>query len=341
MLAPSSPQLELDGKLNGLSSLTLSGKLEISLWLRQEIMNRVKSLKNAEGYESELNLDQVSVSWLFFIARDVLERLEDISILADVIGLCLTTDHAEVQSSIVETLHYHNLCFAAIGALQPLLTQVIERYQTLRNEMPLERLFLQSIADLCTTVGGDSNVIQQLNYDLARCDQRNAMVICSPASDNAGDILTSTPMDSDEDIERIFSSGNTMDEQSMSRVFKRLIIRLGESSSGSCQSRCGQWFSRLRSFDEANFDALMRTWLSSTLCTATIEQHRQMFPALVGSSCLSLSSVVQIAAERQQSIDLDDYETRGRLEMAILYAVLPFDDNQMPAILSVCCLIRR
>jgi mediator of RNA polymerase II transcription subunit 12 len=333
MSAPPKPRFELSGKLASLPALDLSGKLEVSFWVRQEMIDRMSLLKDTAAYSPTPDSVQPSFAWAFYVARDILERLEDFSILADVVAICLPNNQNEVLTSIADTIYHNSYCFATIGALRPLLAQAVERYQTLRNEMPLERSYLQSMADLCAFVDDQNNIIQQLNYDIARCDQRNAMAICSPASDNAADMLSTTPMESDEEIERILSSGTTMDEQSMSRVFKRLILRLVERPS-DCSGYCGRWFSRLRSFDEANFDVLMRSWVTSIMGTVPVERYRQIFPSLVGSSCLSLSMLVQIADERRQVGIPDDGETGANLEAAILYALLPFDDGQLPATIS-------
>lgn len=326
MSAAPTLRFEWKGKLARLDSMDLSGKLAISLWVRQEMIIRMNATKDGVSYSPS---SQSSFVWAFYVARDLLERFEDFSILADVVGICLPHDHVEVLNSATDTIYHNSHCFAAIGALKPLSTQVVERYQSLRTEMPLEKSFLQSIADLCVSVGDQGKTIQQLNYDIARCDQRNAMAICSPASDNAVDMLSTTAMESDDEIERILSSGTTMDEQSMSRVFKRLTVRLLERPT-DCSGHCGRWFSSLRSFDETNFDGLMRQWVASIIGSAPVDSYRQIFPSLVGSSCLSLSIIIQIADEYVQSTSPDD-STAARLEAAVLYALLPFDDGKLPA----------
>ncbi|QDS67747.1 hypothetical protein FKW77_006110 [Venturia effusa] len=323
---------ELDGNLARLESMDLSEKLEISMWIRQEMLNRISASKEVSSYSPGPKPTQSSFIWAFYVARYLLERMEDFSILADVVGICLSHEHVEVLTSVTDTIYHNSRCFAAIGALQPLSNQVLERYQTLRVEMPLEKSFLLSVADLWISIGGQSGITQQLSYDIARCDQRNAMAICSPASDNAVDLLSTTPMESDEEIERILSSGTTMDEQSMSRVFNRLTTRLLERPK-NCSGHCGRWFSRLRSFDETSFDGLMRQWVASILGDIPADSYRQIFPCLVGSSSLSLSTIIQLADERVQSTDLDD-SAAVSLEAAVLYALLPFDDGKLPATIS-------
>lgn len=326
MSAAPTVRFELKGNLARLNSMALSEQLEISLWVRQEMLNRMNATKDDMSYSPSI---QSSFVWAFYVARDLLERFEDFSILADVVGICLPHSHVEVLTSVTDTIYHNSHCFAAIGALKPLSTQVAERYQSLRTEIPLERSYLQSVADLFVSGGDQSNIIQQLNYDIARCDQRNAMAICSPASDNAVDMLSTTSMESDEEIERILCSGTTMDEQSMNRVFKRLTMRLLERPT-DCGGHCGRWFSRLRSFDETNFDALMRQWVASIIGGIPMERYRQIFPSLIGSSCLSLSTVIQIADEHVQLTNPDDSIAMS-LQAAVLYALLPFDDGTLPA----------
>jgi mediator of RNA polymerase II transcription subunit 12 len=318
--------------------LNLSDKFALSLWLRQIILELTQTSSCDTIKEADFTPQTVNVSSLrtFLVARSVLESLEDFAILADVIGICLASEGMDTLSSIVDTLHYHHRCLAAIGAFKPLLEQVIERYQLLRDQAPLERSVVRSLLDLCSTIHAEENLLQQLNYDLARCEHRNTIAMCSPASDNAADILISSHLDSDDEIDRILSSGTTMDEHSLARVFKRLVSRLEENCANPTKPPlCGKWFSHLRSFDESTFDGVMREWLSSTTLMSNPRLYRQILPTLIGSDCLTLSTFVQIVDDCKHMSDADNYPARITLELGILEAIIPPISSQTPATVPV------
>jgi mediator of RNA polymerase II transcription subunit 12 len=319
-------------------SWTLSDKFALSFRLRQKFMDMTK---NNSSYPSKIGDLKQQVGWTsvlrtFLFVRNILECLEDVAILADVVGICFASGNTDTLSSLVDTLHYHHRCLAAIGAFKPLLEQVIERYQSLRNEAPLERSFVHSLLDLCTATQADENLLQQLVYDLGNCEQRNTIAMCSPASDNAADILTSSSMDSDDEIERILSSGTTMDEQSLARVFKRLVARLEEGCDTPTKPLlCGKWFSRLRSFDESTFDGVTREWLSSTTFMSNPRLYSQVLPTLIGSECLSFNIFAQIVDDCKHLLDINDYAARVALELGILEALLLPVSSQSPAAITV------
>jgi mediator of RNA polymerase II transcription subunit 12 len=338
-LSPSrDAELPLDNNfLNRLRAKCLSEKIALSVWLRQEVLG-LADHDTEPPQHSETPTHPLGYSFtsqVFFVARDILESIDDIAILADVIGICLISSGMEAMASLINTLHFHYRCFAAIGALRPLLKKFIERYQSLRyDSSSLEKPYLQALADICSIAGVDEGVQQQLNYDISRCDQRNNIAMCSPASDNAADMFTSSSMDSDDEIDRILSSGTTMDEQSMARMFKRLTLRL-EKQTLAKSSRCGQWFSHLRSFDDSAFDGLIRDWLSSSTFTSNPTHYRLVLPALIGSECLTLTTFVQIVDDCVQMLGADDHSAKIILGLGLLEAILPVASSGSTATIPV------
>ncbi|KAF2427586.1 hypothetical protein EJ08DRAFT_637336 [Tothia fuscella] len=298
-----------------LQGKSLSDQLSIAVWVRQEVIDfKLGQPALASGY--------VSSTQTFLVARDILESIGDVAILADVIGILLKESSMETMASIIDTVHLHYRCFAAVGALQQILKELIENYHGIRHTLSLEKAYLQALADLCTTVGVDESIQQQLSYDLTRCTQRNNIAMCSPASDNAADIISSSSLESDAEIDNILMSGSTMDEQILSRTFKRLVVRLEEQTTSLKPKslRCGQWFLQLRTFDENAFDGLMREYLSSEVFISNPARYRQVLPPLIGSECLALNTFVQIVGDCAQMLGGD--ENTLRLELGMLEAVL-------------------
>lgn len=229
----------------------------------------------------------------FCTFREMIEQLEDMELLGRLLRTSLISDDAEILTPIIETLEFHLECFAAIGTLHPLLDRLVERYQTLRMKIHLDKSLVSAMNVLFATLNTDSRMQVQLKNDLAQCHQRAVLAMCSPASDNAVDVLMSDEVDTDDEIDRILSSGTTMDEQIVARVFKRITSRAGECKDDRTYTvRCGQWFTKLRAFDQSTFDNLMQEWITQTMAS---DRHTclLMVPVLVGCGCSTIASLVQ------------------------------------------------
>jgi mediator of RNA polymerase II transcription subunit 12 len=228
----------------------------------------------------------------FHTVRFYLERFEDLAILADVVGVATSSLDSSVLASAADTMHYHLKAFRAIGAFDFLFGRVVTRYAAIRTIRFPERELLLSLASLARTVHVDGQLLQLLNHDLSRLDQKNSIAACSPASDNMGEISQNTASHSDDEIERILSSGNSMDQQVMARVLRKITCNLKEQlSNGQLQSdNHSVWLHRLRSFDEPTFDLVLNEWLTSCLTNHQVEALRVALPHLVASGCLALTS---------------------------------------------------
>jgi mediator of RNA polymerase II transcription subunit 12 len=232
----------------------------------------------------------------FHTVRFYLERFEDLAILADVVGVATSSLDSGVLASATDTMHYHLKAFRAIGAFDFLFGRVVTRYAAIRTIRFPERELLLSLTGLVRTVHVDGQLLQLLNYDLSRLDQRNSIAACSPASDNMGEISQNTASHSDDEIERILSSGNSMDQQVMARVLRKITCNLKEhvGSSQLHSDSYSVWFHRLRSFDESTFDAVLNEWLTSCLSTHQVEASRIVLPHLVASGCIALTGFLDL-----------------------------------------------
>jgi mediator of RNA polymerase II transcription subunit 12 len=230
----------------------------------------------------------------FHLVRSYLEQFDDIAILADVVGIATSSLDPSVLASATDTLNYHVKAFRAIGAFDPLFGRIAMRYAVIRTTRFPERELLLSVQNVARTVRPDAQLLQLLSYDLSRLDQKNSMAACSPASDNMGEALQYTGSRHDDDIERILSSGTSMDQLMMARVVRKIISNLemhvakGHSQSDSYPA----WFWRLRSFDEPAFDVVLHDWLASCLIGHESNSLRIAVPILVGSGCMALSSLL-------------------------------------------------
>ena len=265
----------------------------------------------------------------FYTIRELMEQLGDYSILADILGVVTSSSDYAVLSGAADTLNYHVKTFAAIGAFKPLFQRLVGRYTILRMQRPPEREHSLALADLARTSGADIQLMQLLAFDLTRCEQKASIAAYSPASDNMTDILQSTKMDTDDEIERILASGTSMDEQIMSRVFNKITTRLEEQLSkglAAQASNFGSWFYRLRNFDEKAFERLVNQWISKLLFSHTGKVLLTALPTLTAAGCITLSGFMDVSNRCISSIEGKDGVSAAKVSLDALNAILPNDE---------------
>ncbi|KAF2819996.1 mediator of RNA polymerase II transcription subunit 12 [Ophiobolus disseminans] len=281
------------------ADLSSTVRLELGIWLRQRVAQYAEVSDHVPTKDPSIE-ETAAVSRLtvydYHIIRSYLEQWEDFAILADVVGIATSSLDTVVLASVADTLNYHMKAFRAIGAFDPLFGRVAMRYAAIRTVRFPERELLLSLQNLTRTVQPDSQLLQLLAYDLSRLDQRNSMAACSPASDNMGEVVQHTATYSDDEIERILSSGTSMDQQMMIRVLRKIICNLEENlNKGYLQLESHPtWFWRLRSFDESTFDGVLHEWLESCLVGCQVRTLQVAVPPLVASGCMALPSFLNI-----------------------------------------------
>jgi mediator of RNA polymerase II transcription subunit 12 len=218
-----------------------------------------------------------------------MEELNDLTILADIIGIVATSFDPNVLSAAADTLHYHYVAFRAIGAFEPLFEKLAMRYAAIRTVRFPERELLYSLIDLSRTAGANPELMQLMSYDISRYDQKNSLAVCSPVSDNMMEGVVA--LDVEEEIERILSSGTSMDQQMMNRVFGKIAKYMEDQLFQGHQrtESFSTWLYRLRSFDEATFDKVLSSWLRSLLLSHQLRLLSAALPPLVATGTLTLS----------------------------------------------------
>ena len=238
--------------------------------------------------------DTLSVN-VFCTFRDVLENLQDASALAQLAEKAMGIDSTPLLAAVVDTVNSNAEVFAALGRFDSLLDILVERYRTLRTQQPLDRTFIVALSSLMSRIPGKASVVTLLAHDLTFCEQQQALAVCSPASDNIMGMHASN-LDSDDDIDAVFASGNTMDEQLMRRVFARIAVRAEKPSAygDETSSRLSGWVNQLRSVDVAAFDKLVREYLQVN--TASRAEALHVVSTLIASGCLGMAAAISSAA---------------------------------------------
>jgi mediator of RNA polymerase II transcription subunit 12 len=264
----------------------------------------------------------------FHTVRSYLEQFEDLPLLADVVNIVTSSLDPSVLASATDTMHYHLKAFRAIGAFDSLFGRVVTRYAAIRTVRFPERELLLSLLNLTRTLRLDNSLLQLLNYDISRLDQKNSMAACSPASDNMGEVMYNNISTSpEEEIERILSSGNSMDQQVMARVLRKITGSLQDCvSKGLLQSDSySSWFYRLRSFDDSTFDVVLNEWVNMSLFNHQVEILFVALPTLVGSGCMPLSGFLDSLRAYVGKTAPGQPEMAFRVALEGLQSLLPSD----------------
>lgn len=235
----------------------------------------------------------------FCSLRDVLERCQDMHALAGVVEAATKLDDCALLATLCDTANLHAQSFAALARLQSIVEGLWTRYKTLRSQQPLDRSLILSLTVLMRRLPQLAASLQMLESDLAYCESQNSMAACSPASDNLVSMQASS-LESDSDIDAVFASGNTMDEQLMQRVFSRIVQRAGKPGSSGTQfvSKVCSWLNQLRAVDATGFTQLVRKYIQAC-CQSMAESSApaRVVVALVASSCLPMNAVLEVARE--------------------------------------------
>ncbi|KAF2856579.1 hypothetical protein T440DRAFT_437396 [Plenodomus tracheiphilus IPT5] len=310
-----------------LDTLSPTVKLELGIWLRGNVASYAEVNERVPTKDPSIE-ETAAVSLIspleFHIVRSYLERFEDLAILADVIGIAASSLDPAVLAAAADTINYHVKAFRAMGACDPLFGRIAARYAALRTMRFPERELLLSLSNLARVVHADGQLSQLLSYDLSRLDQKNSLAACSPASDNMGEVMQ-TGSYSDDEIERVLSSGTSMDQQMMARVLRKIInnhqeqVHKGQVHFDSYPA----WFHRLRSFDEPTFDMVTSEWLSSTLTSHQIDILRVALPTLVGSGCVALQTFLDTLQASVAKLKTSPTESGVQIAVEGLRILLP------------------
>jgi mediator of RNA polymerase II transcription subunit 12 len=310
------------------SRLTSTVKLELAVILRRQVATSVEMVDHVPTKDPSVD-ERGPVCMItpqeFHTMRSLLEDFGDLSMLADIINTVTSSLDGNVLAFVADTLNYNRLAFTAIGAFGPLFAKTAMRYVAIRTIRFPERELLISLTDLARTAGSEGHLLQALAYDLSRHDQKNSVAACSPVSDTMVEVSHSAALDSDEEIDRILSSGTSMDQQIMTRVFGKIIINLEEQvkKNSSPSGNHTIWLNRLRSFDESAFDAMVTEWLGSLLVNQQAKLCHAALPPLVMAGCATLAQVLDIAKDRISKRKVNNQDDALRICMTALDLLLP------------------
>lgn len=258
----------------------------------------------------------------YCLVRHTLEQFEDYPSLAKIVTAALTCNNPQVLATAADTVNLNIEVFATMGFLPAFMSQLYQQQRNLRSRQPLDRTFLLSLSSLVRRVPTGALFLKNIDGDLAMCDMQSSTAACSPASDS---MAVSHPgnFDSDDDIDRVLSSGNTMDEQLMIRMFTTIADRSVKMGSGGLP-RASTWFAQLRLFDQATFEQLVqRLVLRLAETVAPYEAVEGVIGSLTGSGCLKLDTFHQIWEKKLNAIRITEPVNAGRLAVNCARILIP------------------
>jgi mediator of RNA polymerase II transcription subunit 12 len=261
-----------------LASLSGSAQLTVSDWMCRELMDVTDT--------SALS------ATTFGVIRSILESFGDLRALACLVEASLASDDVRLLASTTDTLNTHALAFTVLGVLNKSIDRLMERHRTLRRGI-LDRTSLLAYMALIERFPERVQDAQLLRSDLAAYEQQHSVAVCSPASDNIIGMQAGT-LDNDAEIDAVFASGNSMDEQTMQRVFLRVMERASKTqeTTDGLESNVHRWLGRLRTVDGPGFDKLVKDYVSATVLKGqTSVADKFGIVALVASRCLEFEVI--------------------------------------------------
>jgi len=193
----------------------------------------------------------------------------------------------------------HAESLAILGHLQLLTDRIVHHYSTLRSQQPLDRTWILALTVLVKRLGNRSALLNLLISDMAICEQQNSLAVCSPASDSIVGMHASK-LDCDDDVDAVFASGNSMDDQLLYRVFVRIVQRAEKShpAEPGSTSKLSTWLNQLRLLGGGVFDQMVLNHLHLFFRTVGDgSKQSSAITALVASGCLALDAVASCARE--------------------------------------------
>jgi mediator of RNA polymerase II transcription subunit 12 len=209
-----------------------------------------------------------------------------------------------------------------MGFLPALVSQIYQQQRRLRARQPLDRTFLLSLSALVRRVPAGAMYGKTLDSELAMCEMQSSTTACSPASDSMA-ISQSGSLESNDDIDRVLTSGNTMDEQLMVRMFTTIADRSVKMGSEGL-SRASTWFTQLRLFDQTTFEQLVMKLVTRLAeAAAPYEAVEGVVASLVGSSCLKLDTFHQIWEKKLNAIKATEPVNASRIATMCARILIP------------------
>lgn len=275
--------------------------------LLKRVRNSSKALRSCIGSQLRDNMvsqfskrEQPPMSLTMFTSiRDIMEAVEDFSMLSDILKACTKIADAEILASCADTINANLQTFFAIGSAEMIFKSLTERLVSINEDQGLvPRPLLAALASLAQRMKGHETIAEQLRRELLQSDKNNATDACSPVSDMAPAPTPSVEGGLVEDIEKLLSSGTRLDPPNMNRLFRAIIPRLerGWFKKDNSSRVLATLLAKIRVFDPQHFDKLMTDWTSHLRTLLERPGLSDLFPVLISTGCLAMPILLSTAS---------------------------------------------
>ncbi|KAJ5632913.1 hypothetical protein N7490_009252 [Penicillium lividum] len=280
--------------------LTWAVKADIGQWLRRSVAEHSRDVTGSTIRPSFIVGGVPSVSILtpdeFYIVREILETLEDVSMLADVLKCASTSNDFVVLASVADTTNFHFDSLSVMGATSDLFRKLIDTYAIIKRFSTPSLDLMFSLIELGLRIPRECNTVLILRQDLARLGNKAILAASSPVSDHIPDSCGDTDSLFREKLDHLLLSGNVMDEPTLDTIFhtltKQLESQLGKAKL-SANDTC-QYLAQLRSFQPKHFDGILIRWVCIHLRSSDRSTLLRVLPSLIGVGCVAIPSFLAL-----------------------------------------------
>ena len=324
----------LKPQAQGTARSSVTVKLAVASWIRQTVAARfsLKHVKHAVKPEETVPQEEAGhgsppkamTPNQFQGIRKVLEDLGDFAILADVLHIVSDSEDGSILTAACDTVSYHFNIFAAIGAHVSLFNDLCQRYEDIRSSKAIDVSLVESLIDLGKCLPNTAKQLKRLRRQALLYLQKSPAIACSPISDTMAEALQSGESTFAEEIEQVLASGTSMDRQTLARLFEAIIKRLEASWTNLAQSVAvfAELLIRLRRFGRKQFDSLIHTWVGHVLRNLDRPTFREIFVPLICSGCLTLETLLGLAAGALDELDVASARAALAVDMLELLALI-------------------
>ena len=275
-------------------------KSEIGHWIRQSLVTRLQPRENPLiGQTGAFTSKVLTIPELRLICA-TLEEYGDFAILADVLSLASNSNDSDLLTTVATVVNRHLDVFWAIGAAQEMFRELLARSANCLDRNSPAILLLLSLVDLGEQLPNASRQIRQLRKRVAIYDSKSSLTACSPVSDHVTGTLQSAEANFVEEMETLSSSGNSMDRQTLSRIFVIITERLEKSWHNDDQTTGDHYalLDQLSAFDREAFAQLILNWLDTIQFIPERPKMLKILAPLVCAGSLQLQTYVERAVSQ-------------------------------------------
>ena len=304
---------------------TLRGtvKSEISHWIRQSLVTRLQQEEDSllHGQINNSMGKTLTVNELKTVCT-TLEDYGDFAVLADILSLASNSNDSSLLTIVVTVVNRHLDVFWAIGAAHEIFHELLtQSVNCLNRDSPNKQLLL-SLMDLGEQLPNTVRQVRQLRKQVTLCDSKPSLSACSPVSDHVAEALLSAEANFVEEMETLLSSGNSMDRQTLSRIFATITKRLEMAWNNDNQATGGHYalLDRLCAFDKEAFFQLLLNWLGDVQGASKRPKMQEVIAPLVCAGILKLHTYFERVVLQLSTIKDAGFRARLAVETLSLLA---------------------